>query len=348
MTDPNGWVKNPPSVLVKVHGTSRDMINGKFGLVLQYAPDRQRYTVLLCESNDPVSLKADNLLACGMVEKAQAHLQMLRNNPEIQQQVQLVSQQVQQRTGLKPEYALALATVALIAGWYVLGFSRLVMLISAVIMVLLVIGPDIADGKDARTVMRAAPARWREVVRTQIPKIGSKIASNTILFNAFTVLLVAFVVYSVVASPAGRAARSANAASASRSLSIASEELIKHRYYELGFEDATNAKVFGASLAAAGAEVPVGAGTEIDDDPYAWKNLGSSSYDATPVPKKQSPFSLSTALAAYMVYRTLQPLAVNAEGKFDLALFRANLSTLEMWKLGLIGFSVYRLVSAFL
>jgi hypothetical protein len=350
MTDPNGWVQNPPSVFVKVHGTSREMINGKLGLVLQYAADRGRYTVLLCESQDPVSLKSDNLVPCGMLEKAQAYMQMMQHNPDIQRQLQQISQQVQQRTGLTPQYALALVAMALLAGWYTLGVTKLLLVLTVLTVVLTVIGPDLAAGGTARTILRAAPARWRQVVREQIPVVGAKIADRTILLNVFTALLVAFVAYSLVASssssPAGRAAKGASAPITSTTTRMLSVDMQKH-YYKLGFDDATNAKEFGASLVVSAATADESATGAVDNDDYAWRNLDSS-YETTTPKKKTSPLSLQTAFAAYTIYRTLQPLAVNADGRFDVALLRVNLTHLEVWKLGILGFAVYRIVSVFL
>lgn len=353
MSDPNGWVQNPPSVFVKVHGTSRDALNGKLGLVLQYAADRGRYTVLMCESQDPVSLKVDNLMICnGVVDKARAYVQMMRNNPDVRRQFQLISQQIYQRTGIKPEYALAALAVALIGGWYMIGFSKLLMVLTVLIMVSTVVGPDLLAGKDVKTVLRNAPNRWREVVRQQIPVVGGRIASNTIFLNLFTFATLAFVAYTLVASPAGRAAsavpRSAAAPAPSRSLSL--QEDLQQQYYKLGFDDATNAREFGASLVKTAASSDISeAGTSIGgvvaDDDESWRN---ASYDSVPTHKKKSPLSLSTAFAAFTIYRTLQPLAVNADGRFDAALFRANLVHLEVWKMGIVGFSAYRLVSAFL
>lgn len=343
MADPNGWVQSPPSVFVKVRGTSREAINGKLGLVLQYAADRQRYTVLLCEAPDePVSLKADNLAACGLMEKGQAYYQMMRHNPDIQRQMRELSSQVRRRTGLTPEYALAGVLVALVAGWYALGFSRLLLLLTVLVMVLTVTGPDLVAGKDARTVLRNAPGRWRAVVREQVPVMGGKIAANKYYLGVFTAALGAFVVYSLLASPRRAVVPSAGAAP-SRALPVSEDS--KQRYYKLGFDDATNAEIYGKSLDGAGG--PAGATTT---DEYAWRNADTSGYDPTPIatPSKKSPLSISTALAAFAVYQTLHPLAVNAEGRYDLALFRANLVNLEVWKIGLMGFSVYRIVSAFL
>merc|ERR1712159_313985 len=44
-TDPLNILGNPPSTFVKVHGTSRDDVNGLLGLAIQYNSERGRYMV---------------------------------------------------------------------------------------------------------------------------------------------------------------------------------------------------------------------------------------------------------------------------------------------------------------
>jgi len=351
-TDPNGWVQNPPSVFVKVHGTSRDDYNGRLGLVLQYADNRGRYMILLCESQAQVSLKPENLVAAGMMEKATAYYQMIKNNPDVQRQFQQLSAQVQARTGLKVEYVFAILLLSFTIGWYRLGFSNVMMLLTGLVLVLTVVGPDLAAGRDARTCLRNAPTRWREVVRQQIPVVGPKIASNDWLLRGFTALIVAFVVYSLVATPNRRAVGPRTSTSIPTAPAMSSE--LQQKYYKIGFDDAVAGKEFGASLPAP--EVVVEETVDIvsggggDDSGYSsWRSaIGLEDDLAYPtIPKKKSPFTLATAFSVFTIYRILSPMAFNADGRFDLQLLRANLSNMEVYKLGILGFSVYRLVSAF-
>jgi hypothetical protein len=386
-SDPNRWVQNPPSVFVKVHGTSRESMNNKFGLVVQFAADKQRYTVLMCESQDAVSLKTENLVVCGMMEKSRAYLQMFRNNRDIQRQWQSVETQIRQRTGLSPKYAGVALLAILVVGWYLLGFSKVLLLITALMMILSVIGVDVAAGRDWRSVARMAPSRWRELVRTQIPLVGPRIAASKVLLTLFTAALGAFLVYSLAVTPAATTSAPRRALSSPSSASnwwnpwsptaappmapmptsevkFSSREMqqLQQQYYKLGFDDATAAKAFGASLPDYGLNAATLDGDEASasKEPsettgdYAWRDMAAVDrvYDRDlplpPVSPKKSPFGISTALAAFTIYRMLQPMAVNAEGRLDWDLFRANLYTMEVWKLGLVAFSVYRLVASFL
>lgn len=405
--DSNNWVRNPPSVYVKVHGTTRAALNGQFGLVVQYtaASGQQppRYTVLLCEApQDVVSLRADNLVQCGrFVEHYRAQLTLMRNHPQLQRQWQSVSTQIQQTTGVSLGVAAMAVGAILILGWVTLGFSKLLLIVTALMIVGSLIGPELLSAASSNTnntnnsslfsiVRHVLPRKWRDMVRTQIPVVGPRIAANTILLNVCSALVVAFFLYSLAASTTNNNQSSRNtnnnysspsstssfsssfSATTAATASTAREEL-QQRFYALGFEDATNAKVFGASLAAAAAQSAaeqqpsndkmassssssssVGG---VDENPTVWSPGSSSSrtmddpslyYRPPPPPPKPSPLNPSTAFAAFTLFGTLRPLAMNTEGQFDLALLRANLSTLPVWKLGLMGFCAYRIVAAFL
>jgi hypothetical protein len=366
MTDPNGWVKNPPSVFVKVHGTSREEVNGKFGLVLQYSPTNSRYTLLLIESSpqSQVSLKADNLRPCsGMVERAQAYYHLFRNNPDIARQVEQVSSVVQSKTGLSLSKVGILLFVVLVLGVYFLGFSRVLLLLTIILMILTVIGPDLVGGGplDFRTIARNAPGRWKEIVRQQIPGgYGDTVANKPLYLNAFTAALVAFALYSLLATSSSSSSSSAAASRASAAGKhsplppVATLEMKQH-FYKLGFDDASNEKEFGASLAT------LTAATE--DAPYDWASADaaasrSSSADYEDYnnnnnmapPRKKSFLNLSTMFAIFTIGQTIYPLVLQAGGpnSFNPQVFLAGLQGLDTWKMGVLGFSVYRLVSAIL
>jgi hypothetical protein len=81
--DSRRWVSNPPSTIVKVVGTTREDINNKLGIVVQYNTDRGRYVVHLTKSQQVVAMKPDNLAAASMLEKGQAYFKKVCRDPQM-------------------------------------------------------------------------------------------------------------------------------------------------------------------------------------------------------------------------------------------------------------------------
>jgi hypothetical protein len=344
--DPNGWVQNPPSTFVQVHGTSRETLNGQYALVLEYrAP---RYNVVCAQSpTSVVALKPENLRAVtNFVEKMKAQYEMMKHNPQIQAQFQQVRDRIRSTTGLEVPYVAAILLLSLILSIWFLGFTKTMFVLSTLLLVGAVIGPDLGR-QPWRTVLANAPMRWKQIIRTQIPKIGPTIADNRLYYNLFTVAVVAFILYSLLITPGGRTGRGSISNSRRLDHHLPDDMLLtrqkREEFYKMGFDDAANQREYGFSLPKA-VDTPIP--PALDDDP----DIDALDFDGdVNPPKKKNPFSMSTALAVFTLYRTLVPLAQRADdGRFDLQLLRANLSTLEVWKLGLIGFSVYRIVSAFM
>ena len=126
--DPSGFVTTPPSTIVKIQGTTRDDINGKLGIVVQYQEDRGRYLVHLTSNQTVVSMKPDNLVKGSYVEQAQAYYEQLCKDPQVQRIL------AQMQRGLPPGVTLKHAGMGfgafLLVMVYLLGFSRTLMLVS--------------------------------------------------------------------------------------------------------------------------------------------------------------------------------------------------------------------------
>jgi hypothetical protein len=345
--DPNGWIQNPPSTIVQIHGTTRETLNGQYALVLEYrAP---RYNVVCAQNpTSVVALKPENLRAVtNFVEKMKAQFEMMKHNPQFQAQFQQVRNRIRSATGMEVQYVAAILVLSLILSIWFLGFTKALFILSTLVMVGTVIGPDL--GQPWRTVLANAPMRWKQVIRTQIPKMGPTIADNRIYFNLFTVAVVAFILYSLLVTPGGGSSKSRGSTSLTRSLDNLPDEMIltrqkREEFYKLGFDDATNQREYGFSLPKI-VDTPIPPSLEEDLFTADGMDFDGDVHRS----KKKNPFSMATALAVFTLYRTLVPLAQRTDdGRFDLQLLWANLSTLEVWKLGLIGFSVYRIVSAFM
>lgn len=389
MPDPNGWIQNPPSTFVKVVNTSRETLNGRFGLCLQYSEEKGRYTILLVplnngitvtSANEQVALKTENLVVCTFVEKYQAQYALLRYNPEIQAQIQKVYTTIQNRTGgIKPEYVLIGLLALIIVAIYFIGFSKVLLVLAGMMVLFSIIGQDLLASVPMETVLRNAPNRWKSILRDQIPfGYGSKVVDNKYSYLAVTALIVflfIFPLFTTSTSKASTAGGVGNTLDLTTTLKqgggiptsyFTSDHIEK--LYKLGFDDATSSMEYGTSLpksisdARTLLEIDY---TEKEDTVVPNKKVAGAATATTefdiddsyilpsvPAPKSKSIIAsllnFQTAMSLFMIYRTIEPISKNSDGNFDLDVLKANLGTLDVWKLGILGFSVYRLVSQFL
>ena len=354
-SDPSGLVSNPPTTIVQIQGTARDDINGKLGIVVQYNVDRGRYLVHLTATQATVAMKPDNLQKAGYLGMAQAQYEQLTNDPNVRRMITEATARF-----LPPGVSLQKAGMGLAAVLvllvFLLGFSRTLMLLSFGMMVVMMIGPDLvgAPGEGGRmaTVFRNAPGRFQTMVRDQFPG-GSYIADKPYAVTGLAALLVVFFLKSMM-PPSAAAAASASMPffnSDSGGGTVPHRSLLTRttmeEYYKLGFDDASAQKDFGTSLPA---EVPVSAaGAGAGGDPMM-DDLPD--YPMPPLPSNGGMFgkmlSISNAMSIMFLGRTVMELGKDADGSWQFALFRQNMTTLEPMKMGLLGLSVYRLVSAFL
>jgi len=380
--DPNGWVKNPPTVMVKISNTSRDVLNGQYGIVVGWAQDRGRYIIHLAVKQEQISLKPENVQKCSFVEQFIAQFQLLRHNPQVQQQLYGMYRALQSRLpdAVKPEHVGVTAVLLLLLSVYFLGFSRTLTLLSFLIMVGLVIGPDLVAGCDLRTVARNAPSRWNSVVRTQLPYVGPKIASNKYL-SAGLAAFVIFVSLNALLVGGGGARRKNNVAAtkanippASPASSFSSANNLSpkttaatvsssstttsfskadiERFYKLGFEDANQENEFGASLQSeleTMMKTNKNAPRRVVVDTEATGNDAFNEEWRTQPPQAPSKGGggmwgrIGSIMPLFMIGKTVHQLGQQPDGSWNAAAAKQNLRTLEPMKLGLLGFSCYRL-----
>lgn len=133
-TDPSDFVRNPPSVIVKVQNTSQESVNGKLGIVVQYTQERGRYLVHLTETQQSVALKPENLVKASMFEQAKAQYQQLTKDPQIKREITKYYNLAASKLppNVKPEHAAAGFGVALLLAMYFVGFTRVLMVITMI------------------------------------------------------------------------------------------------------------------------------------------------------------------------------------------------------------------------
>jgi hypothetical protein len=311
--DPNHWVTNPPSIFVKIHSvTSRTELNHQYGLVVQYNSEKQRYMLVLCQQQkDVLSLKQDNLMPCtSMMDRGTAYIQMIRYNPQLQQQIQTIQTKLQTRV-LQPlritkiQYFYCLLLLLLLGSWYMIGFTKLLMVVSCWIVLLSLIGMDVLDGTvPIRTIVTVTlPQRYHDMmIATGQPYLGNTINTRPIYLRLLTMLLFGFITYSLLGTPTNSMfmrhyypstttlqAQAENQRSSSNSLSILPflpqwlynqtktsasplqhlSKVQQHRpeyYYKLGYDDATHQLDFGTSLVPTKSDNEDVAGVAVTED----------------------------------------------------------------------------------
>ena len=337
--DPSGFVTNPPSTIVKIQGTTRDDINGKLGIVVQFQNDRGRYLVHMTSNQTVVSMKPDNLAKASYLEQATAQYEQLCRDP----QVQRILNQMQR--GLPPGVTLKHAGMAMGALFlllvYLLGFSRTMMLVSFTMLFVMMIGPDLVAGADRQTIIRNAPMRFKTMVRDQFPG-GSYIADKPYALAGLAIFMVVFFIKSMM--PVGTRAAAAAGSAAMSDMPQPSRNLAQktaEEYYKLGFDDATAQKEYGTSLPDLTKSTP---NYDMLDDlpdypmPPPTKNAGLLGKFG----------SISNVMSMMFLGKTVIGLGSDpaSGGGWSFELFKNNLMTLEPWRLGLMGMSLFGVVSS--
>ena len=392
MSDPSGFITNPPSTFVKIVGTSREDLNGLVCVALQYNAQTGRYVVQMLPgqaSNAPrpgeaagaaaaraaaggsaaaavgLSFKPENLVPCGPMEKvkAQATFAMHEakrfvNSPDTKEKMRRLYTSLDQRLPpqVKPEYVGIGALIVLFIVVRIVGLSKLVLLTSLVLMLGMILMPDIQAGiTDPSILASRFPDRLRANIAqatgyTSLTKKQAMIGFGIFMF--FTLKLLATPTGSAVPPPAPVASRSAPTTFDLPSKSFDMEEI-----YKLGFEDAKDGKDFGASLPedakdgkdfgaslpkTTGPSAPRGtsaADTSFDDLPP---------YHPSPPAAKESKFGLTWAMSAFGLFRGVKELGITPDGQFDPQYLVANVKVAPPLKLALLGFCLYRVLSAFM
>jgi len=417
--DPQGWVQQPPTVIVKIHNvTTRESLNGLLALVVSYDASRQRYLCLLCTNptgsaatatattssqyyhHQPLSFKAEHLVKASYFEQMQGQYQLLRNDPTVQRHLRTVVQTLERTTGLSLSYILSGALVLMLASLYWLGVSRTLLLLSAIMLLMMMLLPDVMAG-------RPLPSSWRTFVWQRVPhsvaewlrqtnvSLLQRIANTPWMLRTFLIVMLVFFVVGMMPPRTTSAAVSSSSSppppstwrstTSSSSSSTVSRSLLEQAY-QLGFDDAqANRPKFHSTLdhllASSSSLLLSSSSSDLPDDSLV-DGAGSSSaqkrtlgvstefgtnYDpevvATPASSSSSSFSsrrrkvfsLGNLMPLLYVARTVYTLGENVgaghgdwRNRWDWQLARANLSTLPPWHLGMLGLSVYRLVSALL
>jgi hypothetical protein len=282
------------------------------------------------------------------------------NDPSVMQQVTQGLAKVKKITGLDAQYFAGLLLVLLIASIWFLGFGKTMMLISFLVMASMVLLPAYLETNSVKGMILKAPDQLARMLRESNLPFANKIASNKLYMALLVGFLLAFFVSAMLPKSAEAAVSTSSGSSFwSKSAATTSSSPITaldiEHYYKLGFDDATQEKLFGTSLPKTIAPKPTGPHRADADIEFLGGGSDNGDYHAdsayTSMPKtksKSSLFSIGNGMCVFAILRTINELGRNAEGSLDLPLLWAKLQVQPVWRLGLLGLSVYRLVSAVL
>lgn len=366
--------REAPTV-VKIVGTARDDLNGLLGFCTAYNRDRERYMVAMANvdvANAPnatvMALKAANLTKASTIETYKAQFQQLRTDPRIRQRLsEYYNYAGTKCRPFKVEHVAGLLIVFLVLLMYFFGFTKTIMLVSAVVMIFCILVEDVfRNRKPWREVARNFPSRSKMVIEKQFPflkgKLSEPIAAGIVgLLLAFTVQAVFFTgISSGKGTTGGQFSGSSSPQAASRlpSLQRAGSVLLpKHRerleeLYHLGFQDSVDGNDRGHSLATKIEELLESSSTleEEDLEPIPEIPYSDSHLTRPPPPKTFSNrlLSMKTAGSIFYLYRTAMQVGIDpSSGIFSVAQLAANIQhSMPTWQKGMLAFTCYNLFSS--
>lgn len=314
-TDPLSILSNPPSTVVKIHGTARDDVNGQLGIAVQFSKERGRYMIHMVDSQTTMALKPTNINKASTIESYKAQAQQVYKDPRIRREFTRYYNVAQSKLGgVKPEYAAVALALLVATAMYFVGFSQTVMVISMLMMLGLIIGPDIANGASSQVVAKKFPRRCRETIEQSIPFLEGKL--NDYAAAVAVVLTLAMAGRSLLISPERAAAA-----------------------------DAADAAAFAASDPAFDEAAAA--------DPSSSRGLleegGPLDYRSWMPTIKTREFGIRQAMSLIYIWRTVKGLGTDeTTRKFDPQVAWEQAKLMDPWKIGILGFSVYNLVKTYL
>ena len=379
--DPNGFVTNPPNMVVKVSATARDDINGLLGIVMSYNTERERYLVHMTAAQSTMAFKKENLVQAHTLDSYKAQWQQLKNDPRVKEKMLYYLQVC--RNWVSPwklQYILAGFLLSLVVLMYFFGFTKTVMVLSYAILLLVISGPDILSKKSPRLIAEGFPNRARETLEQHVPivkgKISNRVAMGVLLFMGGLVLQSLFFVKtnnktmpSMPLDPNGSGGITTATMSTTTTATAAAQKELLETYYQLGFQDATDENAHGTSLLPALEELEASrvllheqqqqqqsqqqTSDYLDDSdlPLSSSSSSSSSWLTSPSSEQKSQFgSITNAMSMFYLYRAVMELGnEQMTGLFSMAQLFANLqgTTIPIWRKGLLALSVYKVLRIF-
>ena len=286
---------------------------------------------------------------------------------------------LQSNPNVSPEKALLGAAVVmllalvllwrLVAQW--VGFTKLFMIMSLLAMVVSVSSPDwmeaMKQGKPAKLTVQRAVAnftmRWKDqlIAMTGRANISDRIAKASLLLilvgSAKVILTPSQSQTRIPAAPMS-VGMGSNMPHEQKITRPPQNDLQLEQIYKLGFEDAKSEKEFGTSLP----EGILSYNALLDEyfrqqqphqqhqDQYSDDSNYEWAYNPPPTPPKpKSRFGMGTLLSLFALFNFGKDLVTSPDGRLNLDMnyIIMRLRSIETWRLGMLGMSLYRVVQAF-
>lgn len=348
MSDPNGWVSNPPSQLVKIQNIgAKPELNGQMGVVVGFQEDRQRYVVISCIKQEQLSLKPDNLIKANPIDSARGQFQLLRHDPKIRQQCAALYQRIDTKLPgpIKPEYLAVLLLIGIMGAMVLVGVSKTILVLSLVILLAGLVAPDLIEGKSMDQIGRDLPQRLTATVRESlrdVPVVGKVVQNVPYAIPVLFLAMAAWVVRLLVFTPSAAAPTPPMQFTESTrgpppaAMMVGMEE----KYYKMGFEDASQGRDYGTNLpdnpTKASQPHDYSSSTPVLDDYYI------------PPHRSSSRLTMSSAMSLMYLGRAIYSLGQDGTGRWNPSRIPYNLQHQQPVQMGLLAFTVYRVVAAFL
>jgi hypothetical protein len=344
-----------------------------------------------------MALKKENLRKASFVESYKAQWEQLKNDPRVREKVAHYIRWGQQH--VQPYnlwHVLIALTVFQLVMLYCVGFTKTVMVDSLLILLLVIALPDFVTRTPWPIAIRRFPTRARDTLEQQMPILKGRLSERMAL--VIVLALVAFCVQSLfttraapppppppVASttvpfpPQAKSVSSSppvlskfTSTSKGPSKLVLTPETIE-KYYNLGYQDATNEKEKGYSIqdeldrlikqqqdeeeATATATTTIdmngpslGEDGDYDDELY-YMNHHQQQQQLPPPPKEKKSIlgklmNFSTMGSVYYIYRLLKEKGTEpTTNLFSIGQLAANLQHhTEPWQQGMLLFSIYNVV----
>lgn len=354
MSDPSNFITNPPSTFVKVQNvTTREEMNGQLGIAVAWQQDRGRYLVHNVTTQQTIALKPENLVKASQMETMRGQYLQAKNDPRVQQQLRDYYAKAKKALHpVKPEYAAIGVFVLWCVLIYFVGFTKTVMVTSVLLLLAVMVAPDVMEGASLKTILTNMPRRSREAMEETVPMVKGRLSNQVAM--GIVIFMIVIAGKSLFAETGSTRApvppRPPTAGTTPLPHHASHIQALKEEHYKLGFEDAKNGLDFGTSLpkpAATGesARHPRGMATEDSD----YSSMEFDDYTMAPLPPQKKGFGFGTIMSAFFLIRTASELGtdVAAGGGWSFQRMVANARTLEPWKLGMVGFSLFNLVRSF-